>query len=276
MKNPAQFSVEINSYAIRTVDGFIGRVRDFYFDDEVWTVRYLVIDTSDGLPNRRVLVSPIFIVQSDWSGRVLSVSMTREQIKNSPDADVRKNLPRLDEIDYLENDGHSPYWGSRKPQVEVTTPLAKTAGERYAGPDAGGLQSQEVDADRAYVPHGEPHLRSCAAVTGYHIQASDGEIGHVKELLVDEETWSIRYLVVETSHWWNGHQVLVSPDWIEHVSWHSQTVSVNLTRKVLQDAPSYDATMALDREQEADIHEYYFAQGIKQKEQAPLTLEQRS
>lgn len=126
------------------------------------------------------------------------------------------------------------------------------------------------------MPHGEPHLRSCAAVTGSHIQASDGEIGHVKELLVDEETWSIRYLVVETSHWWNGHQVLVSPDWIEHVSWHSQTVSVNLTRKVLQDAPSYDATMALDREQEADIHEYYFAQGIKQKEQAPLTLEQRS
>jgi len=92
---------------------------------------------------------------------------------------------------------------------------------------------------------------------GYDIQATDGDIGHVQGLLVDEETWAIRYMVVETGHWWLGHRVLIAPQWILKVSWSDTAVAVNLTRQAVKDAPPYDSAVELDREQEIGIHEHY-------------------
>ena len=103
----------------------------------------------------------------------------------------------------------------------------------------------------------DPHLRSCNAVMKYHIQANDGEIGHVRGLLVDDETWAVRYLIVDTSNWWLGHQVLVAPQWILDVNWSRSHVSIDLSRKVLKDAPPYDVTSPLGRQQEVDLFEYY-------------------
>ena len=104
---------------------------------------------------------------------------------------------------------------------------------------------------------GDHHLRSCNAILKYHIHASDGDIGHVAGLLVDDETWAIRYLIVDTSTWWLGHQVLVAPQWIRDVSWSHSKVSIDLSREALKDAPTYDATAPLDRGQETDLFEYY-------------------
>jgi hypothetical protein len=95
------------------------------------------------------------------------------------------------------------------------------------------------------------------AVMGYHIQATDGDIGHVEGLLVDEKTWAIRYFVVNTSNWWLGHQVLIAPQWIQEVSWSDSTVSVNLTQQAVQDAPRYDSAAPPDRAQEMGIYEHY-------------------
>ena len=103
----------------------------------------------------------------------------------------------------------------------------------------------------------DPHLRAFNNVVGYHIHASDGEIGHVQGMLVDEETWAIRYLVVDTSNWWLGHRVLIAPEWIDKVSWADSTVSVNLTQKAVRDAPAYDGATAVDRQQELDIWTHY-------------------
>jgi hypothetical protein len=103
----------------------------------------------------------------------------------------------------------------------------------------------------------DPHLRSGNAVMNYHIEASDGSIGHVKGLLLDEETWAIRYLILDTSNWWLGHQVLIAPQWIQNVSWADRTVSVNLTRQAVKDAPPYDSAVALDRNEEMDLYKHY-------------------
>jgi len=100
-------------------------------------------------------------------------------------------------------------------------------------------------------------LRSIKAVTGYHIQATDGEIGHVENMLLDDHTWAIRYLVVDTSNWWGGHHVLVAPQWIQRVSWAEATVSVDMTRQAVKDAPPYDSAAQLDRQQEMGIYEHY-------------------
>ena len=101
------------------------------------------------------------------------------------------------------------------------------------------------------------HLRSCRAVIGYHVHATDGDLGHVEDFLVDEHTWAIRYLIVDTSNWWGGHQVLIAPQWIEAVSWSDANVSVDLTRQAIKDAPPYDSAAQLDRQQEQSIYEHH-------------------
>src|ERR1700733_13781495 len=107
----------------------------------------------------------------------------------------------------------------------------------------------------------DPHLRSCNAVLKFHVHASDGYLGHVEGLLVDDETWAIRYLIVDASNWWLGHQVLVAPQWIQDVNWFSSNVSVDLSRKTLKDAPGYVAASSLDRQQEIELLEYYGRDG---------------
>ncbi|MGO9446300.1 MAG: hypothetical protein ACLPXB_16205 [Thiobacillaceae bacterium] len=91
----------------------------------------------------------------------------------------------------------------------------------------------------------------------YHIQATDGDIGHVQGLLVDEETWAIRYLIVDTSNWWLGHQVLIAPQSIQDVSWSDATVLVNLTRQAVKEAPPYNSAAKLGRKQEADLYKHH-------------------
>jgi len=121
-----------------------------------------------------------------------------------------------------------------------------------------------LEADRAIAAEvaakhrdDDPHLRSCKSVTGHHIKAQDGEIGHVQGFIADEQSWQIRYLVVDTSNWWMGHQVLVAPQWIQEVSWAEKVVAVNMTRNAIQNAPEWNAAMPPDRHQEVEIYKHY-------------------
>jgi hypothetical protein len=97
-------------------------------------------------------------------------------------------------------------------------------------------------------------------VLGLHIHARDGDIGHVKEFLIDDHTWSIRDLIVDTTNWWGDHQVLVALQSIETVSWQDATMSVGLTRQAIKDAPSYDPAARLDRQREQRTLEHH---GVK-------------
>ncbi len=106
-------------------------------------------------------------------------------------------------------------------------------------------------------PSEDCHLRSCRSVIGHHVHATDGDLGHVEDFLVDEHTWAIRYLIVDTSNWWGGHQVLIAPPWITAVSWSDAKVSVDLTRQGIKDAPAYDSAAQLDPEQERSIYEHH-------------------
>jgi len=256
---------DLKDYAIGATDGTIGHVKDFYFDDEAWVIRYLVVDTGTWLSSRKVLISPIAIGQPDWAEKVLPVSITKEQVKNSPDIDTDKPVSRQHERRYLGYYGYPYYWGGGGPWGDGIYPNTLLPG--YAGmvstPRAVQPESVEAyaQAEAARQDDGDPHLRSCKAVLSYHIQATDGDIGHVQGLLVDEKTWAIRYMVVDTSNWWLGHQVLIAPQWIQDVSWSDATVSVNLTRQAVKDAPPYDSAARLDRKREMDIHEHYGRRG---------------
>ena len=85
----------------------------------------------------------------------------------------------------------------------------------------------------------------------------DGEIGHVEDFIIDDETWAIRYLIVDTHNWWPGKKVLVSPQWIERVSWGERKVFVNLSREAIKQSPEYTDESLLTRDYEIGLHRHY-------------------
>jgi sporulation protein YlmC with PRC-barrel domain len=252
---------DLEGYAIRATDGTIGHVKDFYFDDEDWVVRYLIVDTGSWLSSRKVLISPIAVGQSSWADKILSVSITREQVKNSPDIDTDKPVSRQHEMEYLGYYSYPYYWGGAGFWGPGIYPSMRAMGVGYAGSNSEYLtaaadQTQLAREARRH-ENDDPHLRSGKAVMKYHIEASDGGIGHLQGLLLDQDTWAIRYLIVDTSNWWLGHQVLIAPQWIKNVSWPDHTVRVNLTRQAVKDAPPYDPALTLDRAKEIGLHKHY-------------------
>lgn len=253
--------VDLEDCAIRATDGNIGNVKDFYFDDEARVIRYSVVDTGSWLSSRKVLISPTGIGPPDWAEKLLPVSITKVQVKNSPHIDTDKPVSRQHQMRYLGYYGYPSYlgdaglWGGG----EYPGMMLPCYGGFSAAPYVADLKAQETyaRADEARHRDDDLHLRSCNAVMDYYIEPSDGDIGHVQGLLVDEQTWAIRYMIVDTSNWWLGHQVLISPQWIKNVSWPEGTVSAALTRQAVKDAPPYDSTVQLDRTQEMGIHEHY-------------------
>jgi len=251
-------STDLERFAIAATDGTVGHVEDFYFDDGAWVIRYLVVDTGTWLSSRKVLISPIAIGHPDSAAKLLPVSITKEQVRNSPDVDTDKPVSRYHESQYLEYYGYPYYWVGTGIWGQGAYPNMMLPGF------ATTVQAQRVRTEHVQdgaevrrLHDSDPHLRSCNAVTKYHIHATDGDIGHVAAMLLDEETWAIRYLIVDTSNWWLGHQVLIAPQWIQNVSWPDGKVSVGLTREAVKSAPSYEPADQLDREQEAGIYNYY-------------------
>lgn len=223
---------DLEDYAIHAIDGPIGHVKDFYFDDEAWVIRYLVVETGTWLSSRKVLISPIAIGNPNWTEKALPVSITKEQVKNSPDIDTGMPVSRQHETQYLGYYHYPFYWHGEQILIGGSYP------NRIPG--YAGAEEAYARVDAAWRQDDDPHLRSCKAVMSHNIHATDGDIGHVQGLLVDEETWAIRYMIVNTSNWWLGHQVLIAPQWIKDVSWSDATVSVNQTRQAVKDALSYD------------------------------------
>ena len=234
----------IKGYKLDGLDGQIGKVKEFYFDDRHWTIRYLVADTGNWLAARQVLISPyaLVAVNPDLFERQIEVDLTKKQIEDSPSLDSDKPVSRQFEQDYFGYYGWPMYW----------------AGSYAWGCDPFLVRDREKW--RAF-PKGEktwdPHLRSTKEVSGYRIHATDGDIGHVEDFIMDDETWTIRYLIINTLNWRPGTKVLVSPLWIERVSWGQSKVFVNLSRETIKRSPEYTEEFLLTRDYETELHQHY-------------------
>jgi PRC-barrel domain len=255
---------DLENYEIGATDGGIGHIKDFFFDDHAWVIRYLVVETGNWLSSKKVLISPISIHQPDWSKKMLPVSITKEQVRNSPDIDTHMPVSRQHETDYFDYYGYPFYWTGDGLWGDAMYPYAMLA--NYKDPAGSRVyrdtESREIASMIREAKDGDdPYLRSCQEVIGYHIEATDGEIGHVAGLLVDEQTWAIRYVVVNTSNWWVGHQVLIAPQWITDVSWANKRVVVGVARQAIKTAPDFDSTWQLNREQEAALYNHHGRRG---------------
>ena len=233
---------KLMGHKLDSLDGEIGKVKDFYFDDQHWTIRYLVADTGGWLTGRQVLISPYALVAVVGEDQHIAVDLTRKQIEDSPSLNTDKPVSLQFEQVYYGHYGWPVYWG---------------------GPYSWGNYSHlERDRDKwaESIPHEKawnPHLRSTENVIGHHIQALDGEVGHVEDFIIEDETWAIRYLVVDTHNWWPGKKVLVSPQWIESVSWDEKKVFINLSREAIKRSPEYTEETLLTRDYEAGLHRHY-------------------
>ena len=227
--------------SIAATDGEIGSVQDLYFDDHRWTVRYLVVDTGTWLPGRQVLISPRSIVAVTDEEKI-AVSLTKSQVENSPSTEVDKPVDRQYEEEYAQYYGYPYYWTG--PYLWGASPF----------PSEGPVG---VSQPAAPMPprggEGDPTLRSTANVTGYYIEATDGDIGHVEDFIVDTAAWAIRYMLVDTRNWWPGKKVLVAPEWINRVSWPDSRVYVDMSREAIKGAPEYDPDQPLARDYETRL-----------------------
>lgn len=244
---------DVIGYSIETTDGPVGTVADFYFDDEHWTIRYLVADTGGWLTGRKVLISPAALDKIDRDTKRLSVNLSKEKVENSPDIATDQPVSRQHEADYHDYYGYPYYWTGPYLWGPVAYPPLPA---RSAPHDQeSGTVRKEVQAARERSQ--DVHLRSLAEVTGYYIEAADGDIGHVEDFLLEDGSWTIRYVVVDTRNWWPGRKVLVSPQWIRWVSWSNGRVYVYVTRDRVQNAPEYDPSLLPDREYETRLHSHY-------------------
>ena len=242
----------LTGYSIQGADGFVGTVNDFYFDDERWTVRWVVVDIGKWLPGRRVLLSPVWLKAPSAPDRDFVTGLTREQVKNSPDVDTDKPVSRQHEARLYAHYGGEPYWA-----MALGDPMLGAAGAPLAPLVTAGSKPTGADTGAREEKRGDPHLRSLREVTGYAIQATDGEIGHIEDFLLDTENWAIRYVVVDTRNWWPGKKTLVAPKWLSDMDWESREVRVGVTRDAIKQSPEYDPTKTVDRAYEARLHEHY-------------------
>ena len=244
---------DLTGFKIAARDGNIGTVSDFLFDDMTWMVRWMVVDTGHWLPGRKVLLPPNVLGHVDMDGEEFSVRLTRAEISGSPDIDTDKSVSRQMETNVYDYYGWSPYW-----DYGVSLSPFPYASDGFLDPtpieNMGSRPGQSHGTD-------DPHLRSVNAVTGYHVHATDGDIGHIENFLVEEVDWCVHYLIVDTKNWWPGKSVLISPRSVRQINWLNRLVDVSASRKKIQDSPAYDPAIHIDRTFERHFRTYYGGAG---------------
>ena len=236
---------DLKGYAIGATDGDIGKVDDFYFDDGFWTIRYLVAETGSWLMNRKVLVSPFALTEVNPSEKRLNVTLTKKQVEKSPGIDTDKPVSRQHETSYFDYYAYPYYWVGDDLWGTMAYPRLSEATLRRE-------EKAEAKREAAY----DSHLRSANKVTGYHINATDGNIGHVEDFIIDGDTWEIRYMVVDTQNWWPGRKLLLAPQWNDRVSWDDSTLYVDLSREAIKNGPEYHPE-TFDRKYEETLYDHY-------------------
>ncbi|WEK21584.1 MAG: PRC-barrel domain-containing protein [Candidatus Pedobacter colombiensis] len=239
----------LSGFTIGATDGEIGEVEEFYFDDETWTIRYLVVKTGGWLSGRKVLLSPVALQQPDWKNKIFPVNLNKEQVKKSPDIDTKKTVSRQHEIALYDHYSW-PYYGAAGAGFYGGMGMAGMVDSRI--PVENILAEQQMEKEPA-----DPHLRSTDEIRGYHIHATDGKIGVVEDFIFNDQTWAINYLIADTGSWLPGKKVILSPEWIKEVKWEDGSIQVDIPVDAVRHSPEYDPTKPLEEAYREKLHNYY-------------------
>ena len=233
-------AAELRGYQLEAGEGPIGRVRDLFFDETSWEIKYLEVDTGGWLSGRRLLLSPACCGAPDRQRRSITTTLSRSRIESGQAPEVATLASEFRQMEFAAYCAWPDYW--------VPDPV-------YG---AGGAYGAAVAPERALELE-EPHLRSAREAVGYRIQAADGEVGHLEDLLVEDAAWVVRYLVVDTRNWLPGRKVLLAPEWVRQLDWERMTVVTVMARDRIRQAPAYHPSEPVSRDYEARLYEHYGA-----------------
>jgi hypothetical protein len=238
----------LKTYDFYASDDEIGTIRDFFFDDHQWTVRYMVVRTGSWLFGKDVLISPYAFSEIDWNNKEIHAKLTREQIKNSPDIDTEQPISRKKELEYHNYYGYPIYWGGPGLWGSAAYPAAMSA--LYQEMEKREQKEREESEQ-------EKHLRSVNEVDGYSIDALNGEVGHTEDFIAEDDSWCIRYMVVDTRKLLPGKKVIISPEWIKEIDWGESRVVVDLLAETIRNSPEIDLEEPISKKDEEDLFNYY-------------------
>lgn len=257
---------KLTGYDLITDDGDIGEVEDFYLDSNELIVRYVVVDTGGWLTGRKVVISSDCIKDIECEKSGIIVDLTKEEIEDSPTIDEKKPVSRQDEKDLVDHYDWPAYW----------TPVTGTLTAGYGGADYPTRPTPLVldDDDNPLNPiknnvenkkesqkesdgDGDCYLRSAKEIDGYTIHAKDGKIGHLENILVNEESWMVHYLVIDTRNWLPGREVIVAPEWLDRISYTAKDIYVNLYKETIKNSPEYESDIPVSRDYEEELYEHY-------------------
>ncbi|MDQ6845376.1 MAG: PRC-barrel domain containing protein [Bacteroidota bacterium] len=199
-----------------------------------------------------MLISPQALLTPDWKNEVFPINLTKEKIKNSPFVDTEQPVSRQHEIEMYEYYPWTSYWGgglwgggmgTSGMMTEVHEPLAEAVKKENSA------DTKDVSSD--------PHLRSTHKVTGYSIHAVDGKIGDVEDFIIEDTSWKIAFMVIDTGHWFPGKKVIISPKLIKNIEWDTSEVMVNVTEETVKNSPEYEPGEAISESYEANLQNYY-------------------
>jgi hypothetical protein len=244
----------LEGYTIEATDGRIGTVKTFLFDDTNWKIRWLVIDTGHWLTGRQVLIQPSAIGRPDHELQNLPVNLTKSQVEASPDIAQDQPVTLQMQSQLHSYYGWDPYWGPDYYGGGLAG-MGMTGG--FGMPYLGGERAREDKTIQLGSEDGDPHLRSMLCVAGYHIEADDGAIGHVENFLLDDATWTIRYLIVDTRNWWPGAHVLIAPFAVQSIDWDDKKIRLSVSREKVRASPPWDPAKEIDQMYERRLHGHY-------------------
>jgi len=231
-------------YNMRATDGIIGEVEDFYFDDESWAIRYLILKTGNWISGRKVLISISALEKTTWKMGLFPVNLTKEQINSSPDIDTDKPVFRQHEKTLNDYYDWQSYW----------------EGGFYVGgiwgipPPSAANEKELNERKNTEQSHDDQHLRSSNQVTGYHIHASDGDIGHVNDFIIDDKAWQVKFIVAHTHNWFGGKKVLIDVGKVTEVEWNNSKVFVNITIDSIKNCVEFDESKFIHPKTSKTVH----------------------
>lgn len=250
----------LQNYQTITTDDEIGTVNNFYFDDQEWVIRYLVVDIGTWFSSQKVLISPQKLGQPDWEAQQFPIKLTQAEVEDSPDIHTIQPVSQQQELETVNKPTYN--WppisrlggGILMPNAIGMHPQAivETVKSQQKAKEVANSQPEMPQTTEKF-----PHLRSTDHVIGYYIVARDGNMGHVEDFLIEDETWAIHYMIVDTRNWLPGKKVIVSPTWIKTINWDDSTVQIDLSQKMIEHSPEFDPSMPVDRAYEEKLFEHY-------------------
>ena len=246
---------EIKGFTVQGTEEKLGESSDFYFDQDHFVLRYIVLETDGWLKKEQTLISTDEIEAIDYNKKEIKTAMTAEELENGPGIEKNQPISKLMEEKVVKHYDWPLYWASSAPGGVPNIPAGTKMREKLL--DFENLTEEEKQEREEKL---DSNLRSLNEISGYEIQAVDKSFGKVKDLFVDEEDWLIRYLLIDTRKILPSKKVIIAPEWIRHISWDRQQVFVKKTKKEIKNAPKYKEDRAkklVSRDYEKDLYDHY-------------------